>query len=170
MRDGPIPSAFWWLFHWYCSNMSMSVLYWGAQNGAQSSRSGITSVESPPPASASALPNAAQEALRLPLLPRAHQSTQCPPRTPSLFLQSCFPAVWPAASTGPWGCSPLSAILGIFLWTPWSSCWLIFLDYKGGSEWQHSHLVYKALLLVLYHLQTLWGSTLSHHPGHYWRC
>lgn len=71
-------------------------------------------------------------------------------RTPGPFLPSCFPAGWPPAHTGVWGCTSPGAGLGTFCWASWSSCW-------GPSGWQCNPLKCQSFISVQCHLPALEG-------------
>lgn len=84
-----------------------------------------------------------------------------------LLLPGCFPSGWLTACSGACGYSSRGAGLCLSLcWTPWGSYQSLSPDCWGPSGWQSNYLVYEPLLPVLYHLQTCWGFTLSHHLGH----
>lgn len=84
------------------------------------------------------------------------------------FLAKFFPS---------WSVTTIYRCMGSFLPRFGAWCSLCCLGVFGPTVvispgflclWNQLNLMYQPLHSVLYHLQTCWEGTLSHHSGHYW--
>lgn len=146
-----------------CSSMSMYFWSWGDKNWTQFPSCGFTSTELRGKITSLSLLEKIfliqPKRLSVLFAAEAHcgsWSTCCPQGPSGPFLPNCFPASYSSLDEE-FFISPC--------WYSWVSSLPISLACQDPSECCLNYVVYELLPLILYHPQTCWGCTLSHHPG-----